>query len=68
MPMNQSRVLSVGYHHLWSGGVLEENAHPMQSQGLITSGTSPAPQGHYQASKSMRLFKEKNCWLHIWCS
>jgi hypothetical protein len=24
-------------------GVPEENAHPMQSQGLITSGTSPAP-------------------------
>jgi hypothetical protein len=40
-------------------GVLEENAHPMQSQGLITSGTSPAPRPHYQASKSMQLFKEK---------
>jgi hypothetical protein len=24
-------------------GVPEENAHPMQSQGLITSGTSSAP-------------------------
>jgi hypothetical protein len=41
--MNQSRVLSVGYLSPSEWGVLEENAHPMRSQGLITSGTSPAP-------------------------